>query len=64
METEWLWPYTLEKLLAEIIIEKKANPDLRNEVQNLYSHYWTQWFSNRLRWGRKFTATIWKSYPQ
>ena len=63
------------KLLAEIIIEKKANPDLRNEVQNLYSHYWTQWFSNRLRWGRNLqllfgnhilsdaTIVIAKSFP-
>ena len=64
------------KLLAEIIIEKKAHPDLREEVQNLYSHYWTQLFGNRLMWGRNLqllfgnhllsnaTMVLAKSFPQ
>ncbi|MAJ50529.1 MAG: FAD-dependent oxidoreductase [Flammeovirgaceae bacterium] len=41
------------KLLAEIIIQNKARPDLRNEIQNIYSHEWNRLFSNRLKWGRK-----------
>jgi flavin-dependent dehydrogenase len=40
------------KLLAEVIIQKKARPDLRREVQDLYKFQWTRWFSNRLMWGR------------
>ena len=40
------------KLLAEIIIQKKARPDLRREVQDLYKFQWNRWFSNRLMWGR------------
>ena len=40
------------KLLAEIIIQKKARPDLRREVQVLYKFEWNRWFSNRLMWGR------------
>ena len=50
------------KLLAEIIIEKKARPDLRREIQNLYSHYWTQWFSKRLMWGRKLQLLFGNRY--
>ena len=50
------------KLLAEIIIEKKARPDLRFEIQNLYSHYWTQWFSKRLMWGRNLQLLFGNHY--